>query len=338
MASTALAIAGILGAAGSVGGAAIQSNAAGNAASTQADAAEYAAKLQAELGQESLGLQENQYEQGQANLEPFLQSGANSESTLDYLLGLAQPTATSGTAGQTLSIPGVNGTVSIPGVTPLKGAADTNLGAYGSLLAPYSGGPFVPPTAAQAAQSPGEQFALQQGENAINSGAAANGSLLTGGTLNAEDQFAQNLASTNYNNVYNQALQTYGTNYNTWANQNTNTFNRLAALAGMGQTSAQQLNTLGANTANSESSILGNVGSEVGQDTQNAAAATASGYIGSANAWGGALGGVGSNATQLLLLNNLLQNQSGNAYQSIWNAEQPTGWQTTQPTITAGVD
>lgn len=305
-----------VGLAGSLGGAAIEGNAASNAASTQANAADYAANIQGQLGEEGLQLDQNQYEQGQANEQPWLQSGANSLASLDYLLGVGSPSGTVGSTGtgpgQSLSIPGVSGSVNIPGVTGLEGTANTNLGAFGSLMQGYGGGPFQAPTAAQAAASPGEQFALQQGEGAVQAGASANGSLLTGGTLNAEQQFGQNLASTNYNNVYNQALQTYNTNYNTWANQQANEYNRLSALAGGGQIAAQQLNTLGANTAANETGLLSNTGKEIGADYQNAAAATASGYVGAANAWGGALGSSSSNIEQMLLLQQLLGNQQGN--------------------------
>ena len=297
-----------VGLAGSLGGAAIESSAAGNAAQTQAQAADYGEQVQGQLGQESLANEIQQFEQGQANDQPWLQSGANSLATLQYLMGTGGGTvgSTAATPGQTLSIPGVSGTVSIPGVTGLEGTADTSLGAYGSLMAPYSGGAFSAPTAAQAAQTPGYQFALQQGEGALQAGAAANGSLLTGGTENALDQYAQNYANTNYNNVYNQALSTYNTNYNTWANQQANEYNRLAAQSGVGQTTAQQLTSAGLQSASQVANTLGNTGSAIANEANNAAAATASGYIGSANAWGGALTGSSNSLEQMLLLQQLL--------------------------------
>jgi hypothetical protein len=42
-----------------------------------------------------------------------------------------------------------------------------------------------------------------------------------------------------------------------------------------------------------------------GQDYQNAAAATASGYVGGANAYGSALNGIGGNLSNLALLSTL---------------------------------
>lgn len=306
-----------VGEAGSLGSSAIEANAAGNAASTQATAAEKAGQLQAEMGQEALGYQNYQYQQDAANQQPWLQGGANSLSSLEYLLGLQNsatgatgPNGAPGTGPQSLSIPGVSGTVNVPGVTGLTAAPDKSLGAFGSLMSQYPGGKFQAPTEAQAAATPGYQFALHQGEGAVQAGASANGSLLTGGTLNAEQQFGQGLANTNYNNVYNQALQTYGTNYNTWANTQATQYNRLAALAGMGQTTAQQLGTAGIQSAHDIGNTLTNTGQLVGQQYNNAAAATASGYMGAANAWGSGISSAASQFSQMAMLNQLMQNQN----------------------------
>jgi hypothetical protein len=306
------------------------SNASQKAASTEAQAAEQAAQMQGELGQESLGLESQMYGNSLALDQPFLQSGANAMSSLDYLLGIGSPNGSGAgglsTGSTNLSIPGVAGSASVPTVKGLNGTANTNLGAFGSLLAPYSGGAFQAPTAAQAAATPGYKFALQQGEQAQQAGAAANGSLLTGGTQAALGNYAQNYANTNYNNIYNQALQTYGTNYNTWANQQANTYNRLSGLAGMGQTAAQTLGSEGLQSAGQIANTLAGTGAQVGQNLQNAAGATASGYLNSANAWGGALQGVGQagmNMNQMAMLQQLLGNQgnAGAAYSTLYGAQ-----------------
>lgn len=356
--ATGIAIAGGIGAAGSIASGAIGASAAQNAASTQANAADQAAQLQASLGQEQLGVEEQQYAQGQANLQPWLQTGANSLATLQYLMGGGAPNGsprnvsapitasastdptlsghptpgvassnlgtlgatlspTQGTnQGQTLSIPGVAGSVTLPGVTPVQGTPNTNLGAFGSLMSQYPGGTFQAPTAQQAEQMPGYQFELQQGEQALQQSAAAKGSLLTGGTLNGLDQYAQGLASTDYGNLYNQALNTYNTNYNTWSNQQANEYNRLASLAGAGQTTAQQLNSLGSTTAGQIGTTLGNTGAQIGQQLNNAGAANASGYINSANAINGAVGSGTSSLTQLALMQQLLSGGSSAAMQT----------------------
>lgn len=300
-------VAGSIAAGGSVASGILGSNAAKDAASTQASAAEKVAGIQGTLGQESLQNEANQFEQGQANDEPWLQSGANSLSSLDYLLGVGGPTvgSNSSTPGQTLSIPGVAGSVTLPGVKGLEGTANTSLGAYGSLMASYPGGDFKAPTADEARQTPGYQFALDQGEGAMRAGANANGSLLTGGTATALDRYAQSVADTNYNNVYNQALQNHNTNYNQWANQQTNEYNRLAGQSGVGQQTAQQLTAAGLDSAGQVAQTLSSTGQQVGQQMNNAAAATASGYVGSANALGAGITGATSNLSQYLMLSEM---------------------------------
>src|ERR1035438_4895259 len=111
---TTLAIMGGVGAAGALGGAAISANAAGNAASTQANAADSAAQLQYQASQNALGFQEQQYNQSQANMAPWLNAGANGLSNLQYLMGVGpQPQGTSTGAvapspvqGTTSGVPG----------------------------------------------------------------------------------------------------------------------------------------------------------------------------------------------------------------------------------------
>ena len=233
-----------------------------------------------------------------------------------------QNPATGGTttgAAQTLSIPGVNGSVTIPGVTTTTGQAATNLGAYGSLMAPYSGGEFQAPTIEQARAAPGYQFGLEQGEGAQQASAAANGTLLTGGTQAALDQYGQNYADTNYNNVYNQALQTYGTNYNVWANQNASEYNKLASMAGMGQTTAQTLNQEGLNSTGQIANTLSSTGQQIGQQNTNAAAATASGYVGSANAINSGIGAATGNLSQMAMLYSLMNGSNNGSNQNTYN-------------------
>ena len=288
----------------------IGANAAENAASTQANAAEYNAQMQGQLGQESLTAEEQQNQQNQANLEPWLQSGTNANATLQYLLGMGGQNPESGGtttgAGQTLTIPGVNGSVNIPGVTTTTGTAATNLGAYGSLMQGYGGGQFQAPTADQARLTPGYQFGLQQGEGAQQASAAARGDLLTGGTQAALNQYGQNYADTNYNNVYNQALQTYNTNYNAWANQQASEYNKLAGMSGVGQTTAGQLNSEGLQSTGQIANTLTNTGQQIGQQNTNAAAATASGYVGSANALSSGITGGSNGLMQMMLMKSLL--------------------------------
>lgn len=160
--------------------------------------------------------------------------------------------------------------------------------------------PFQAPTGATEQNDPGYQFRLQQGQQALDNSAAAKGSLLSGNTLEAQQQYGQNYASNEYGNVYNRAFGQYQQNYN-----------QLAGLAGTGQTAATNLGQQGQQAAQNMGNISMTSGAQQGQDLNNAAAATASGYVGSANAWGGALGNSTGNLSQMMLLSQLL-GQQGN--------------------------
>lgn len=103
---------------------------------------------------------------------------------------------------------------------------------------------------------PAYQFRMQQGLQGVESSAAGRGSLFSGNTLKELTGYGQGLAS-----------QEYG-----------NRFNRLASLAGLGQTATGQGVTIGQNYAN-----------QAGNAMYNAGQARASGYMGQANAYTNAL-------------------------------------------------
>jgi hypothetical protein len=230
---------------------------------TQANAAEHAAQLQYNLGEQGLDFQKQQYQQGQQNMAPWIQAGQGAVSTLAGL---------------------------------------QNQGLQGSgPLAPWTQ-QFQAPTAEQARQTPGYQFALGQGQNAVENSAAARGGLVSGNEATALDTYSQGLADTTYNDTYNRALQQYQMGYSQYQQNQSNIFNRYASLAGLGQTSAAQSGQLGQQAANNTGNLLTNIGGQVGQNINNAGAATASGYAGATNA---ATGGA-NNLQQYLMLQQLM--------------------------------
>lgn len=164
---------------------------------------------------------------------------------------------------------------------------------YGSLLTP-----FTAPTEAEAANEPGYKFGLDQSEEALQNSAAAKGNVFSGNTQEALGKFANDYAENNYTNVYNRSFNTFETNQ-------ANSFNRLAALSGIGQTAATTLGTEGSQASNTVAGINSNLGSELGQDYGNIGAAEASGYVGGANSWSGALGGSSNSLMQLMLMQQL---------------------------------
>jgi hypothetical protein len=152
---------------------------------------------------------------------------------------------------------------------------------------------------------PGFQARLQLGTDALERSAAARGGVLTGGTAKALNTYAQDYASNEYGNVFNRALTDYTTKYNAYNNDQTNQFNKLAALSGAGQTTATNLANQGQAASNNVTGNLLNTAQNIGQQYNNAGAATASGYVGQGNAWGGALGGISNNLTNLALISSL---------------------------------
>lgn len=201
-------------------------------------------------------------------------------------------------------------------VPQVAGAPDPNAtgiaapGGFGSLATGWNQ-TFSSPTAVTEQNDPGYMFRLQQGQTALENSAAARGNLLTGGTAKAETDFAQNDASNEYQNVYNRSFQNYNTNYNTFTNDQTNTFNRLSALSGTGQVSANNLSSAGLATANNIAGINANAGQQIGQNINNAGAANASGYINGANAINGGITGLSSSLNNLALLQALQAGKGG---------------------------
>lgn len=156
-------------------------------------------------------------------------------------------------------------------------------------------GSFTAPTGVTEQNDPGYQFRLSQGLNALQNSAAARGGLLTSGTAKNINDYAQNSASNEYGNVYNRALGTYQTNQQNFNQNNNNLYSRLAGVSGQGLSAAGSLGGLLQSGASNVAGINASTGSQVGQDLQNQGAARASGYVGSANAWMGALGGAANN-------------------------------------------
>jgi len=178
---------------------------------------------------------------------------------------------------------------------PLASLINSKLGPAGFLAQP-----FVPPTALTEQNDPGYKARLNLATDQLQRSAAARGGLLTGGTAKALDQFSQDYASNEYGNVYNRALDTFQTNRH-------NLLDPLMAISGLGQSTGTAMLSAGNNSANSIANTLMTLGQMQGNAYQNAGAARASGYVGGANAWTGALNNT-AQFMQLPLLLNMLRN------------------------------
>ena len=128
---------------------------------------------------------------------------------------------------------------------------------------------------------PSYKFQQEQGVNALDMSAAARGKLLSGAQDKAVQQFGQNLASQEYGNAYNRALQTY----------NTNAQNQLN-LAGMGQSATNALSGVGSNYASQAANTYQNQATGLSNAYTQAGQAQANMYSGIAQS---ANQGVGNN-------------------------------------------
>ena len=128
-------------------------------------------------------------------------------------------------------------------------------------------------------QDPGYAFRLEEGLKGLERSAAARGGLMGGAQMKAMEKYGQGMASQEYQNAYNRALTEYNANV---ARESTG-YNRLAALAGIGQTATGQIS----GAAGSLGSNLGNLAYNAGTAAGNAQAA---GYMGMANSLSGGLG------------------------------------------------
>jgi hypothetical protein len=142
---------------------------------------------------------------------------------------------------------------------------------------------------------PGYQFRLSEGMKALDRQAAARGGLISGGALKAAQRFGQELGS-----------QEYGSAFGRYITEREAQLNPLQSLAGVGQTSTNQLANAAGATGTNISNILGSAGQAQAQGILGAGQARASGYVGQANALSGALGGISSNISQGVMLNALL--------------------------------
>ena len=141
---------------------------------------------------------------------------------------------------------------------------DASSAGYGNLMKNFGAGDLQ--------TDPGYQFRLSEGLKSLDRTAAARGGLISGSALKAAQGYGQEQASQEYQNAFNRYQANRGSVYG-----------MLSGQQGVGQQATNAMGQAGQNYA-----------SQAGQAYQNAGAARASGYMGSANAWGGALNNIGN--------------------------------------------
>jgi len=194
-----------------IGGAALSAGvgavASSSAANTQASAADNATQLQ-----------QNEFNQTESNLAPYIGLGTSAVNPLIQAMGYSDN----------------NGTLSVNPNSPLQQQFSFN------------------PTQQQLEQTPGYQFTQQQGQEALQNQMTSRGLGYSGAQVKGAANYVTGLADNTYQQQYQNALTNYTTNYNT-ASQNAS---RLGALVQTGQNSAVQQGTQGLAAAQNEGNLL----------------------------------------------------------------------------------
>jgi hypothetical protein len=104
----------------------------------------------------------------------------------------------------------------------------------GSALAPFTG-QFQAPTADQALQTPGLQYALQRAQQAIERSAAAKGTLLTGGLMRDLSENQIGMALQGYGDTYNRARSEFDLSRSIFEGNQDRPFDKLYRLGELGR-------------------------------------------------------------------------------------------------------
>jgi hypothetical protein len=163
---------------------------------------------------------------------------------------------------------------------------------------------YTPFGTAQFQQDPGYAFRMSEGLKALDRQAAARGGLISGGALKAAQRYGQELGSQEYQNAFNR-----------YQAERQARLGPLQSLAGVGQTTAQQMGAAGQQYAGQAGQTAMGMAGAIGQAGAEAAQARASGYMGAANAITGGLGqylNYQQQQAQNALLQQAIANRGGN--------------------------
>lgn len=295
-----------------------------------------AADTQAQAAANAQGISQQQYQDTVNRNAPYTQAGYGALSNLDYLLGVGPQTSSgapvsyggatnangtdpssgyhvgaggginqlipnainSATSGYNYNAIGANGAgagtpasaTPAPGATTVNGQPSSVAGGtYGSLLKPFD-------ITNWQQLSPAYNFQKQQGMQGVLNGSAAGQGALSGAAYKDLIDYNQNEANTSFNNAFNQ-----------YQTQQGNIYSRLAGIAQLGQSSAN-------NTGQQGTALAG----QAAQSATNIGTAQAAGTVGAANA---ITGGLNSAAPWLAY-----GGSSGNNA-AAWDTENPNNFQ-----------
>jgi hypothetical protein len=284
-------------------------------AGMQSGASKDAAKTQAAAAQQAMIEQRRQFDLSRSDMQPWMTSGRNALLKLDSLLGTG-PTGSTQHLSAKAEYEGAiaryqNAQQEYAGLWKVKSnparnariaqlegemrALSGDIQRFANNVSATQGQPGDPErgslmrdfSLADFQTDPGYQFRLGEGSKAIENSAAARGMQLSGANLKGLTRFNQDFASNEYGNAWNRD-----------SNEKQRKFNFLTGQSGTGLQTAGNVGALGAN-------MSGNVADTYLQ----AGNARAAGQVGSANAWGNAIGDV----TDYYRMRNLLRAPSASS-------------------------
>jgi hypothetical protein len=189
---------------------------------------------------------------------------------------------------------------------------------------------FQAPTLDQAKNNPGYQFTLDEGLKAMQNSAAARGGLLSGATQKALNNYGQQSATQNYQNVYNNLLNQYQMGYQQFQGNQANTYNRLLGLSSQGQQAAIGAGQLGQQSTQSMANTMQSGAQAQGGYLSNAAYQGAAGL----NALGTGIGGGIQTAGAMQQLSQLMQANSSNGGNYGYSGGGPSSYGSANPGYT----
>ncbi len=255
--------------------------------------AQTAAAAQTNAAQMAIQNQQSMYANNSNILSPFINAGAGAIPQLQNWLNPSGGSTGSNPLSQLINFASPS-------------SSSSPLSTLMSLVTPG------PNQNATLSQTPGYQFAQDQGTRQITSALAGRGLGGSPGAITADvGQYSSGLASQNYNNIVQHLLQTYGAGTGALQNIFSSGAGALQGLVSTGTSAGGALAGVGTNTANS---ITGSI---TGAGNAQAAAA---------NATGGAVAGLGNSAVTSALLAQLTGGGgSGSIYGSLFQNTGPTG-------------
>lgn len=123
---------------------------------------------------------------------------------------------------------------------------------------------FKAPTLEEVQQTPGYQFAAQQGSKGILQASAAGGGGISGGTSKALQGYQTNLANTTYGDAFSRAMQAYQSQlagYGTRLAANQQEFGQMFAPAQLGAGATANINQIGGNASSTIAQLMAGIGS-----------------------------------------------------------------------------